>query len=394
MSEETDIEILAALGEEVEVAKPKHYTAVEARLIAGFEDILKFYNENKRAPSHGEENDIFERLYAVRLDQLRKNEQALELLESLDTPGLLSKIEKKEIPDTDEALLAELNVEMDEEAATDITKLRHVSPVENRKAAEIVAVREVCPDFEAFKNIFENVKNDLELGLRQTRRSATQDDINIGSFFILGGQIAYVAEKGGEFRATGKNNFDARLRVIFDNGTQSKMLLRSLQRALNADDRGRSISSQSAGPLFSSDQHSGEETGTIYVLRSESDLPEVRPIRGAILKIGVTGGSVKKRISNAKTDATYLLGGVKIVDEYKLHNINRNKLEKLLHHIFADARLNISIPDRFGNAFIPREWFFVTPEAINRAVELIQSGEITSYSYDFKKAQFVKEKQK
>ena len=44
----------------------------EERVIAGFEDILNFFEENGRAPKHGEDRDIFERLYAVRLDRIRE----------------------------------------------------------------------------------------------------------------------------------------------------------------------------------------------------------------------------------------------------------------------------------------------------------------------------------
>ena len=113
------------------------------------------------------------------------------------------------------------------------------------------------------------------------------------------------------------------------------------------------------------------------------------PYPDVILKIGVTGGNFKKRIANAKNEATYLLGAVELVTEYALYNVDRKKLEKLLHQIFAPARLNITIKDRFGNPFQPREWFLTTPEAVSKAVDLIKSREIFEYKYDPKTATFV-----
>ena len=124
------------------------------------------------------------------------------------------------------------------------------------------------------------------------------------------------------------------------------------------------------------------------MLRSLSELPEIQYIRDVILKIGVTGGSVKQRISNAKNEATYLLGDVEIVDEYKLYNINRVKLERLIQRIFADARLSITIKDRFGKSVQPNEWFMLTRSAIEQAVNLIQSGAIQNYRYDAKTTEF------
>ena len=391
MSELSDLDILKDLGVELEVEKPKQYSPLEARLIAGFEDIQKFVEEHGRVPEHGEDNDIFERLYAVRLDQLKKNDQAISLLADIDVDGLLEGNAPKVDEDiADDALLEELGIQVDVDSTDDITKLRHVSPVAHRRAAEEIANRKVCRGFEEFEPLFEQVQEDLKAGTRMSRDAATQNDFDVGRFFILRGQMAYVAEKGDDFKATGKNVFDARLRVIFDNGTESDLLMRSLQRSFNEPkNKARAISTLNAGPLFTDQSDANDETGIIYVLRSKSNLPEILPIKDAILKIGVTGGEVKRRIANAKNEATYLLGDVKIVDEYKLYNINRTKLEKLLQRIFHDARLVITIKDRFGKPVEPKEWFMVTREAVAKAVELIQAGEIKNYQYDHKAAKFV-----
>ncbi len=388
MNNISDIDLLKELGVELEVEKPKQYTPLEERLIVEFGDILKFVEQHGRAPRHGEDNDIFERLYAVRLDQLRKNPQALDLLAEMDASGLLSGAFTKIDDDVDDdTLLEELGVEYDDQA-DDITKLRHVSPIAHRRAAEEIANREICRDFDKFEPVFEQVKTDLKTGTRIARKGINKEDIYPKSMFILNGQMLYIAEKGEDFKAPNGTAWDARLRIIFDNGTESNMLLRSLLRRGVDDNAARTITALDAGPLFGDSAEEDDKSGTIYVLRSKSNLPEIAPIRDAILKIGVTKDEVKRRIANASNEATYLLGEVEIVDEYKLYNINCVKLERMLQKIFHDARLVITIKDRFGKPVEPKEWFMVTRGAVARAVELIQSGEIGNYKYDHNTARF------
>ena len=372
-----------------EYAKPQKVVSRsprEERIIAGFEDIQRFVESHGRPPQHGEDKDIFERLYAVRLDRLRGLEECRNLLEPLDHQGLLTG-EHAPVPAEDlddEALLAELE---GVEGAPDITELRHVRSVADKRAAEEIANRERCEDFETFKPLFDQVSQDIKQGVRITRQirkdaGFLKADIKQGEFFILGGQTAYVAEVGEPIRAP-NGEFDARLRVIYSNGTESNLLLRSLQRALYKDETSRRVSEPTAGPLFA-DETDEEDlaSGTIYVLRSKSDNPVVAANRTILHKIGVTGGSVEKRIANAAKDATYLLADVEIVATYELFNINRGKLEGLIHRIFEPARLKIEIKDRFGNPVVPREWFLVPLAVIDEAVDKIRDGTITEFVYD------------
>ena len=200
--------------------------------------------------------------------------------------------------------------------------------------------------------------------------------------FILGGQLAYVAEVGETFKAP-NGEFDARLRVIYSNGTESNLLRRSLQRALYKDEAGRRITEPAAGPLFAKERDDDDQaSGTIYVLRSKSDHPLVTANREVLHKIGVTGGDVPRRIANAKIDPTYLMADVEIVATYELFNINRTKLENLIHRIFEPARLDIQITDRFGTPVTPREWYLVPHFVIDEAVERIRDGSIAEYVYD------------
>lgn len=378
-----DDALLKELGVEIEAKDTGGHTPREERIIAGFEEIQRFVDEHGHTLQHGEDRDIFERLYAVRLDRLRSLTECRTLLGPMDRQGLLGGGESAPVPAADDldddALLEALGVDGSMEG---VTELRHVRSTAEKRAAEEIAKREKCEDFEEFKPMFLQVKKDLDTGIRQTRPFQTMAEIQIGNWFVVGGQIAYVADVGDEF-VTEYDRRDSRLRVIYDNGTESDVLLRSLQRALHRDNAGRRITNADSGPLFSGEIEEGDEaSGTIYVLRSKSDNPVVAGNRDILHKIGVTGGSVERRIVNAKLDPTFLLADVEIVATYKLSNINRSKLENLIQRIFDPVRLKIEIKDRFGNPVVPREWFLVPLFVIDEAVCRIKDGTITDYEYD------------
>lgn len=390
-----DLDLLDELGVETEPVSTGGRTPREQRIIAGFEEIERFIEEHGRHPEHGEGRDIFERLYAVRLDQIRASTECREVLKDLDSKGLLGDavVESSAAGDTeqdDEDLLAELGVTTD--SGSDITNLVHVRPRTEINAAEEVAQRTPCPDFHLFKPLFETVQQELDAGERKTVKYGEKAAIKEGHLFILDGQKVFVAKVGEEF-VTDYGKTDHRLRVIYDNGTESDLLLRSRQRALYKDKSSRRITDHElAGPLFLDNEEAGDQaTGYVYVLRSLSDHPFVAQHRKAIHKIGVTGGNVKKRIANAKKDPTYLLADVEIVAEYKLANINRKALEALIHKFFANARLDLELKDRFGSQVEPREWFLVPLAAIDETIQKIKEGTIGEFQYDPEKAGLVSE---
>ena len=392
MAELDDDDLLEALGVEATPPNAARHTPREERIIAGFEDILRFHQTHGRAPLHGEGHDIFERLYAVRLDQLRKLPEAPALLAALDSPGLLTgaAAAAADVNALDEdALLAELG--MGEEAAQpgNITVLRHVRSSVEKRAAEDIADRVPCADFDQFQALFEQAERELKSGLRTTLRFGRDASIANGNFFILGGQLTYVAETGDPIKAPNGES-DARLRVIYANGTESNILRRSLQRGLYKDDTGRRLTDTDMGPLFGDTSAPDDiESGTIYVLRSLSSHPFVAAHRELIHKIGVTGGKVATRIAGANKDATYLLADVEVVATYKLHNLNRSKLENIFHRVFGAAQIDLTIEDRFGQPVKPREWFMVPLQVIDEAVECIRNGSITDRIYDLATARLV-----
>ena len=391
MAEMDDDELLDALGVEVAPLKASSRTPREERIIAGFEDILRFHQTHGRAPLHGEGRDIFERLYAVRLDRLRKLPEARALLTPLDGPGLMSSAASvtTDVDALDEdALLAELGIGADagdgSAERNDITVLRHVRSSADKRATEEIAARTPCADFDRFKPLFEDAGAGLKAGTWMTKPFVKNASIALGDFFIIGGQVAYVAEMVEGTKTTdGRDN--PRLRVIFDNHTESNLLLRSLSRSLYPDGNtpvGRRLIRKDDGPLFGSAAEPDDiETGTIYVLRSLSSHPYVAAHRELIHKIGVTGGKVETRIAGAEKDATYLLADVEVVATYKLHNVNRIRLENIFHRLFGAAQLDLTIEDRFGHPVKPREWFLVPLHVIDEAVQRIRDGSITNVVY-------------
>jgi hypothetical protein len=388
-----DLDDLAA--ELVEFAIPEKASGRQPReelVIAGFEDIQRFVERNGRAPMHGEDRDIFERLYAVRLDRMRALLDCRTLLEPLDYQGLLAGRDVVTSPpgaiDVDD-LAAEL---ADVRDADDITVLRHVRTSADKLAADEIADRKRCEDFETFRPLFERVQTEVRTGLRQAQSiEAGRRAIDAGDFFVLDGITLYVAEVGEPLKTTA-GEVDRRLRLVFSNGTESNMLLRSLQRAFYNDPAARRLASPESGQLSFGGEFEADdvESGTIYVLRSLSDHPYVAQHRDIIHKMGVTGGKVATRVANAENEATYLLAKVEVVATYKLAGINRTRMESLFHRLFAPARLNITINDRFGHPVRPEEWFLVPLFVIDEAVARIKDGSITDYIYDPHAAKLVR----
>lgn len=392
MSDDNLDELAAELAEFAIPEKARGREPREEGVIAGFEDIQRFVEKNDRFPRHGEDCDIFERLYAVRLDRLRAQSTYRALLDPLDYQGLLTGCALVTSPQ-DSIAVDDLAAELaGVTGADDITILRYVRNSADKLAADEIADRKRCEDFETFRPMFERVQTEVRTGLRQAQPiEAGRRTIETGDFFVLDGITLYVAEVGEPLKTTA-GEVDRRLRLIFSNSTESNLLLRSLQRAFYNDPAARRLASPESGQLsFGGELEADEiESGTIYVLRSLSDHPYVEQHRNIIHKMGVTGGRVETRIANAENEATYLLAKVEVVATYKLAGLNRTRMENLFHRLFAPARLSITINDRFGHPVQPEEWFLVPLFLIDEAVARIKDGSITDYIYDPQEARLVR----
>lgn len=397
-----DDALLAELGVQTEIEQDQTYTARQERIIAGFEDIQRFYREHECLPRHGDERDIFERLYAVRIDRIRASTECLDLLRPMDVDGILADrvsepTDEYELNGDDE-LLEALGVGPSDD---DITTMKHVRSASDRNAErnvpEEVAQRKTCKDFDEYRLDFEAVQADLESGRQSTElfKTSSRTQIRKGDWFIVDGQKALVADAGDWFTPE-HGERDRRLRVIFDNGTESDLLLRSLRRALNKDENSRRIVPPQAemeedfsdiGPLFSSEVEEGDcASGAIYVARSLSDNPFVQENREVLHKIGLTTGDPEKRVAGARKETTYLFAAVELVAVYRLANINCKAFESLLHKFLARARIDMALADRFGGKVQPREWFLVPLPVVEEVVERIKDGTISEYQFDVESA--------
>ena len=402
-----DDALLSELGVDTKVKKPKKYTAKEERIIAGFEEIQRFVAEQGRLPAHGEQNDIFERLYAVRLDQIRKSDDCVALLQDMDPDGLLttSDVVKEDVEgyeiNSDDDLLEALGVDAVNDD-NDLTQLKHVRSRAEIKAAEEIAKRQPCEDFDEFRPVFDAVQSELDSGLRITQRYQAEGNIGLGELFIVEGNKVIVAELGEPF-IDAHGNRDCRTRVIYDNGTESNLLLLSLKKALWRDPAGRRImpaghdphplftaADLDAEPIFVDEPaYDDELSGMLYVLRSESDHPFVAEHRELLHKIGYTRGELEDRFANAASERTFLMAGVEVVATYRIANASAGKLENVLHRFFASARIDVKLRQEVGGFVEPREWFLVPLPTIQEAINLIRTGEIENARYDMQSAKIV-----
>lgn len=357
----------------------------EQRILNSLDEINHFIDRCKRKPGETDNPSVFEQGLRMKLAGLVNNVETHEMLRPHDTHGLLPQEGMTgpktvdEIIDFDDDLLST--------PQDDIFNLVHARPASAK--ADKISERKVCEEFDAFRPLFDQCVREINEGLRQTKKFAREQEIWAGEFFILNGVMVYVAEVGETHIRNGKKN--ARLRLIFDNGTEGNNLLRSLATELYKDSNGRRVTTADSGPLFDSKiEESDTETGMLYVVKSLSADQEISKLDGMLHKIGFTSGKMEVRIQNAKDDPTFLMAPVHPVATYTLYNIDKVRLEHLLHNFFADARLNIDITDRFGKKVKPREWFLLPIEIIAEAISRLQDKSIIEYRYDSNTARIVK----
>lgn len=358
------------------IIKPKvsNFKSSEERLAASFLEINDFYEKHKREPQPNISNISEYQLYS-RLKSLREDLEKSMVCEPSDKYGLL-KLEKKEINTIDD-ILGDDNLDILGGDSEGLFDFKHI-PKETTMP-EYVASRKKCTDFNKYEQLFKDCQSDLRNGKRKLYPFKNEQQIAEGYFFVLKGILLYVAEVGKKSNEKGKMN--ARLRCIFENGTESDMLLRSLAAELYK--YGRRITEHDDKLLdgLNGVSKEDEECGHIYILKSLSKEPRIREIKN-LFKIGYSSTPIEERIKNATEEPTYLMASVAPVSSFKCFNMNPQKLEQLLHNFFGKSCLNIDVFDKKGNRHTPREWFIVPLEIIEQAVEFIISGEIVHFKYD------------
>ena len=360
-------------------AKPQKPKANRSVLLNNFEEIVNFFEEYNREPCDSP-TDIKEFQLFHRLKVIRSNAEMVKELKSYDMYGLLngesvSTITLDDLLNDDPLNL--LSGDMDES----IFDLRNVRKSE-RIAPEYISRRQFCQDFELYKPMFDALHQELESGERKLA-IYHPEDLKPNRFYVLGGIILFLKSVEGSvstynYSSGGRDRSDGRTFCIFDNGTTSDMLYRSLDKALRKD--GYSISDK-LQPSLVADAVNEEDLsmGYVYILRSHN--AKLKDISN-VYKIGSTTNTVSERIRNAPNEPTYLYSGVDIIETYRCFNMHPRELEDRLHTFFDKVRLNINIPDERGVVISPREWFRVKLAVIGEAVELIINKSITDYVYD------------
>lgn len=328
--------------------KPKAaQTPLLARAIEVIERINAFIDENGAEPVSEPGRSVRERMLANELAGLRASKADLDGLASYDTRNLLFGGAGVADP-LDDSLLSD---------GLDIFAVR--DELKPMARPDFVADRRPCPDFERFEPLFEDIRKSVEEGRRKPQ-PFRQERVELGEFFVLKGQLVHVADLRDEHRRNGKP--DARLRVIFDNGTESNLLMSSLVRRLYEDKDARRIGLTDAGPLFM-----GARTGFVYVLRSLSDKPEVQ----GLLKVGTTSGAVEDRIAHAETQSTYLFAPVVILETYELVGHSAKEAEQRIHQALRPYHVALRVIGPDGRSFSSVEWFKATPELVEEAIRKV-----------------------
>lgn len=355
--------------------KPQKVTASD-RLERAFLEIVDFYRVYGRVPS-SVTREIAERKLGARLDGFLASEERAAAVKHLDEFGLL---EAPQAPASiDELLEGDDLADLlgDDGGVLDVSGL----PVRrSSEAPDSVAKRTKAQDFENFEHLFRAKHAELKEGTITLTPFKGVQTIQEGRFFALNGVLLFVAEVGESLSMVvgGKAEQKQRLRVIFENGTESSMYRQSLSIRLH-EQAGQALvrAGASADDILDGDI----ETGHIYVLQSLSNDPLVANMKD-LHKIGFSTTSVEQRIKNAEKSPTYLMAPVQVVADYRLYNVKASWLEHLLHRVFAEVRLDLTQIDRKGRNYDPSEWFVVPYDVINQAVTMIMSGEITNYVYD------------
>ena len=262
----------------------------------------------------------------------------------------------------------------------DIHTLVNVPKIEKRRAeTDFVARSTKLENFEEYERLFKECQKDLKGGKRKLVKF-NERFFKKGAFFVLKGVLVYL-ENIEKPKKDKHHKLDARTTTIFENGTYSNMLLRSLGKGLYED--GYFVSEHEDRIMDDLNQITKEDTqnGYIYILKSLSNDDRIATKRN-LYKIGFSTTDVETRIKNAKQDPTYLMADVQIIAAYEVYNVNPHKLEQLIHQFFGNSCLDINVVDGNGKVHRPREWFVAPLNVIEEAIELIVSGEIINYRYD------------
>lgn len=350
----------------------------EERFVAAFAEVTAFVKANDREPERTPTN-MSEMQLAMRLKAMREDSTQREALKEHDELDLL---QEPEPPESIEEVVASDDLGLLESDGPNLYDLTHVPPKVTTMPEEI-GRRTPCLDFDRFRTLFEQCKAGLASGDRDLLPFKNEQQIDEGRFYVLKGVLLYVDKVGERTKEAGKVN--ARLRCIFDNETESNMLLRSLAAELYKDGR-RVTESRQVTERITLDPDT--PMASVYVLRSLSEDPQLAAFP-QVHKIGSTRQKVEKRITGASGSATFLGAPVEIAAVYKVPEGTEKAFEKQLHNLFADSRLDIWFEQDGKVVASANEWFAVPLDGIEKALDLIEADSIGNFHWDHKLGEFL-----
>lgn len=379
LSEIFESDVLGLLS--VEEPTKRGVSSQDSKLIDSFQEISDFYETNNRPPELSE--DIGEYRLASRLSAIKKDPKKVKKLLPYDYYNLLKSEETKSIS-VDELIsddpLGLLDVDDESDS---IYTMSHVKPSE-RLRPDFIAHRRICKDFHLYEPAFIKIHEDLKHGRRRLVEFK-ESDLHEGCYYVLRGVVLYLEQNLSvkqkmDYKSGSKVRREGRTRCIFDNGTESSMLYRSLGKALKLD--GFCISdliekSENSVTIDSYDI----QNGYIYVLRSLSRMPQIRSLRN-LYKIGYCSGDVTTRIKNAAHEPTYLMNDVEVILTVRCYNLDVPYLEDKIHNFFRDVNVYFEVRDDKGIIHYPKEWFTVPLKVIEEVIPLIVDKKIDYYRYD------------
>lgn len=379
--------------------------------ISKFEEINAFIDANDRLPS--ENGDLTEKSLARRLAAFQKSFQQYIGIQEWDRYNLLSPVSTKapteaQAHKTDTNDLsedqtpaeapcpvskAETAVSLDDIFAgddfgllevenEDLFNLTHVEEFAEKNYPGEIAERKTCKDFYQFETLFKQAHDRLASGTWTMSRFQRESQTSLGDMFVLNGILCLVDDIG-EYAEDSQGRANPRLRVIYENGTESNLLLRSLNRALYKDETGRKViqDAKSVEDRLQGISHKDKRSGLIYIVTTKSTNPELAKVPH-LHKIGYTELTVEQRTKNAEDDVTFLEAPVKILTTFECFNINPQKFETLIHGFLHAQRLNITLTSRTGKTYRPREWFSVPLNTAREVAKRIVDGTIVNYRID------------
>lgn len=354
------------------------YLSENSQLIESFNEINRFYESNGREPEKS--SNIIETKLFFRLSSIRDDKEKCEILKKYDEHNLLKLTNTVEVKSIDDIFNNDI-FNIFDDINDDIFDIQSLP--KRTTMPDYIASRKVCKEFDKYERLLKECQSDLKEGRRKLIRFKNGQQVEEGHFFVLKGVLLYVDKVGETTIENGVKN--ARLRCIFENGTESDMLMRSLGAELYKD--GRRVTDSDINlkkelfDKFNNVTEEDKEAGYIYILKSKSEDKNISSINN-LYKIGFSTITVEERIKGAESEPTYLMAPVKIITAFKCYNMNVNKLETLLHNFFGQACLDIEITDKNGDKHKPREWFIAPLEIIEEAIKLIINGQVINYKYD------------